>query len=142
MRRRNLAALKAGGQVLTGLRASLDRQIGSDFIWRVDHRPAKSARAAAGEEGPAEARSERSPGFSPREQGVPELPYHQFRRGESVLLAQTLASGDVPVTIQVRAAYIKGVVLEVRPAPAHAASHDAFGPERMGCWHRWRAGSL
>ena len=102
-RRRNLAALQASGQVLTGLSASLDRQIGSDFIWRVSRAPPRAARAVADAEGPAEAAPEGEPKVSPMEQGVAELPYHQFRRGESVLLAQTLASGDVPVTIQVRA---------------------------------------
>lgn len=106
-RRRNLAALQASGQVLTGLSAALDRQIGSDFIWRVSRQPPKAARAVADEEGSAdpmpEGDSEENPKVSPKEQGVPELPYHQFRRGEAVLLAQTLASGDVPVTIQVRA---------------------------------------
>ena len=105
LRRRNLAALQASGQVLTGLSASLDRQIGSDFIWRVSRQPPRAARAVTDEEGPAEAvpegTSEENPKPGPREQGVPELPYHQFRRGEAVLLAQTLASGDVPVTIQV-----------------------------------------
>jgi len=89
--------------VLTALSATFQRQIGSDFIWRVDQRRAGGAPGPPPPPGGPAAADAAAPAGD-AERAAPELPFHTFKRGESVLLAQTLASGDVPVTIQARAA--------------------------------------
>ncbi len=129
-RRRQLKGLQQSGLVLTSLSATFQRQIGSDFIWRVEQRRLGGAPGPAPPPGePAAADAAAAAGAADAERGAPELPFHTFKRGESVLLAQTLASGDVPVTIQARrAAPARRTLLggPLRPAQCRRCSTALF----------------
>lgn len=84
-----MKVLEASGQVLMGLSAARERQLGSEFIWRFEQRVTTGA-ASRGEEGEG----------ALEERGCLELPYHQLRRGDSLMLVETLADGVTAKTKQ------------------------------------------